>query len=169
MRRKRAFKGSRLIPILAAAGIGYLLGNWNATAHHEQSPSAAQTVALRFPQDLKNVAAPARAALSASAADDDADAGAMVLGPQQIALFDPSPIIPRVAAPHSAMQLAAAEPAVRVPSPGPAPASEGSPQRAAVARPQVPPAPHVANRPGYMLDEAQIASIRQRLHLTPDQ
>jgi zinc resistance-associated protein len=27
----------------------------------------------------------------------------------------------------------------------------------------------VANRPGYLLDDAQIASIKQRLHLTPDQ
>ena len=25
------------------------------------------------------------------------------------------------------------------------------------------------NRPGYMLDDAQIASIKERLHLTPDQ
>lgn len=27
----------------------------------------------------------------------------------------------------------------------------------------------VMNRPGFMLDDAQIASIKQRLHLTPDQ
>ncbi len=28
---------------------------------------------------------------------------------------------------------------------------------------------HASNRPGYMLDDAQIASIKERLHLTPDQ
>jgi hypothetical protein len=29
--------------------------------------------------------------------------------------------------------------------------------------------PHAANRPSYILDDAQIASIKTRLHLTPDQ
>jgi hypothetical protein len=37
-----------------------------------------------------------------------------------------------------------------------------------VARPH-PPAAHLASRPGYLLDDAQLAGIKRRLHLTPDQ
>jgi len=60
-----------------------------------------------------------------------------------------------------------------VPSIAPKPAPS-----AAVAAPTAPQAPKVAvaprrpaveQRPGYVLNDAQIASIKERLHLTPDQ
>jgi hypothetical protein len=41
--------------------------------------------------------------------------------------------------------------------------------RAVTKLPAAPTRPLAASRPGYILDDAQIASIKQRLHLTPDQ
>ena len=121
MRRKTALRHGRFVPILVAAGFGYLIGSWSAQAvRSAPGPSAAQTVALRFPQDL-NIAQPltpqpARAAQNA-----------MANGSMELALFQPEPMMPH------------------------------------------PAAAHLASRPGYLLDDAQIASIKRRLHLTPDQ
>jgi predicted lipid-binding transport protein (Tim44 family) len=53
-----------------------------------------------------------------------------------------------------------------------APAGEPGPRPLvrATAKPATAPArPAAAPRPGYILDDAQIASIKHRLHLTPDQ
>jgi hypothetical protein len=164
-RRKSAWHG-RLALTLVAAGIGYLIGNWNAQAvRGSQLPSAAQAVALRFPDDL-NIA-PAQAE-PAPRADAPASA-AMVLGSTELALFEPEPMVPHPEmAPAPAEPVAAepaappAEPAATVAAPPPKPA-----QLAGLPKPR-PAVPHV-DRPGYMLNDAQIASIRRRLHLTPDQ
>jgi hypothetical protein len=43
------------------------------------------------------------------------------------------------------------------------------PATAAAKTPAAPTHPHAASRAGYILDDAQIASIKTRLHLTPDQ
>ena len=59
--------------------------------------------------------------------------------------------------------------------PAAAPVHRPRRRRIAAAPPRANRAPAVApsrvatNRPGYMLDDAQIASIKERLHLTPDQ
>jgi hypothetical protein len=161
-RRKSAWHG-RLALTLVAAGIGYLIGNWNAQAvRGSQLPSAAQAVALRFPDDL-NIA-PAQAE-PASRADAPASA-TMVLGSTELALFEPEPMVP-----HPEMAPAPAEPVAAEPAAPPVAAVPPLPpkpaQLAGIPKPR-PAAPHV-DRPGYMLNDAQIASIRRRLHLTPDQ
>lgn len=165
-RRKSAWHG-RLLLTLVAAGIGYLIGNWNAQAvRGSQSPSAAQAVALRFPDDLNIPQPPPE---PASRTDAPASA-AMVLGSTELALFEPEPMVPHPEmAPAPAEPMAAepaeplpAEPAAAVAAPRPKPA-----QLAGIPKPR--PASHVTDRPGYMLNDAQIASVKRRLHLTPDQ
>ncbi len=135
-------------------------------------------------------------ALSSSGVLPDPEAAtaapANSLSDAELALLDPAPMVaqpvvaqPRpqagsqisqVSAPHPEVQLASAEvaaptsaresDAVRRPAPPPM-------MPARVQRPVKIPAVAVQrrpmNRPGYMLDNAQIASIKQRLHLTPDQ
>jgi hypothetical protein len=165
-RRKSAWQG-RLALTLVAAAIGYLIGNWNAQAvRGAQAPSAARAIALRFPENM-NIAE----ATPGPAPHADAPAGAaMVLGPTELALFEPEPMVPHPEMTPPPAEPAAAEPA-EPPPPPPPPAAAAPPaepaQLAGIPKPH--PASRLANRPGYMLDDAQIASIKQRLHLTPEQ
>lgn len=164
MRRKKASKRApgRAGWILLAAGAGYLIGSWNASAVRSTAPAGlatvAQTIALRFPQNLSEapvveVSGDVRDAIPASA----------TLGDAQLALFAPAPIISRQATAQAPVQTASAEP---MPV-SPATAPPKPVQQVIAVKPHV--APRANNRPGYMLDDAQIASIKQRLHLTPDQ
>jgi hypothetical protein len=167
VRRKTALRHGRIVPILVAAGFGYLIGAWSAQAVRSapaaqaSAPSAAQMVALRFPQDL-NIAEP-QTQQPAPAAENT-----MVVGSTELALFEPEPMVP-----HPAM-VPAPQPSKSAavdPAPPPAPASVPLPARPAlvgVAKPR-PAVAHVASRPGYLLDDAQIAGIKRRLHLTPEQ
>src|SRR5262249_21396204 len=76
------------------------------------------------------------------------------------ALFSPVPAYPVAEAPAAAGQrVAAAAPAAPAAAPQP---SAQSAQTTAAAR-------HPATRPGKVLNDAQIASIKKRLKLTPDQ
>jgi hypothetical protein len=163
MRRKKASKrgNGRAGWILLAAGVGYLIGSWHASAVRSPAPagsqSAAQTIALRFPQDLSD------APVVEVSADEHAAPVAAPLGEPQLALFAPAPIISRSQATQAPVQVASADPAAAV-----VPTAPAKPVQPVIAvKPH--PAPRAANRPGYMLDDAQIASIKQRLHLTPDQ
>jgi hypothetical protein len=130
---------------------------------------------LRFPEDsgddaptaaLPAVAAPATVQL-ASAMDD-------------AQLLSPEPMLPRPAAAAVATPDAAPRTAALQPSAPPAAPPEAAPAQpahvAAVALPTqtiqakaIAVARKRAERPGYMLNDAQIASIRERLHMTPDQ
>jgi hypothetical protein len=163
MRRKRAFTRGRAFSILAAAGIGYLLGNWNATAVRSTDASAAQMVALRFPTDWNNASNP-----------QAAEGQTVPTNPTmvQLALLDPNPMIPQAIAQPSVTERADLMPAAAAPRP-PMPASvQAAPDRRPTVRAARPTAVAVqrpANHPGLMLDDAQIASIKTRLHLTPDQ
>jgi hypothetical protein len=83
---------------------------------------------------------------------------------EERALFSPVLAYPMMVASAPA---AAVEPiATAVPAPEPAP-----PTAAAKPNTQAPAAParHVSSRPGSVLNDAQIASIKKRLNLTPDQ
>lgn len=167
MRRKTALRHGRFVPILLAAGIGYLIGSWSAQAvRSAPTPSAAQTVAMRFPQDLDmaqpQLQQPARASQNA-------------IGSMELALFQPEPMIPHpamaTAAPsgNEAVQPAPPPPAqVAEPAPVAAPPAPAKYALAGATKPH-PVAAHGASRPGYLLDDAQIAGIKRRLHLTPDQ
>jgi hypothetical protein len=165
MRRQKASKRGpgRAGWILLAAAVGYLIGNWNASAVRTAGPAglttAAETIALRFPQELSD-APVIEISGNASGATPIA-----TLSDAQLALFAPAPIIsPQASVPQASVQTASAEPAPI----SPRVATPPKPVHQVVAvKPPV--APRVANRPGYMLDDGQIAGIKQRLHLTPDQ
>jgi len=81
-------------------------------------------------------------------------------------LFSPVPAYPRqlaTAPPAAPVETAAAAPEpVAPPAPPTAAAKPNAPTPAAPAR-------HVASRPSSVLNDAQIASIKKRLNLTPDQ
>ncbi len=170
MGRRQAFKRGRVLSIVVAGFAGYVIGGWNGSVPRSPALSAAQSVALRFPQDLDE-ASPVTVAFATTA-------NAAVRGNTQLALFSPQPMVPsapqapaqqaaavQLPAPQATMQMASAEPtAITLPQPAPA-----------AKRPNVvkPVAAAVHNRDdraaGLMLNDAQIASIKTRLHLTPDQ
>jgi hypothetical protein len=166
MRRKQAFKRGRVLSIVVAGFAGYVIGGWNGSVPRSPELSAAQSVALRFPQDLGE-ASPVTVAFATSA-------NAAVTANTRLALFSPQPLV-AAAAPAPAQQA----PAAQLPTPQAplqmASAEQALPQPAPAAkRPNIKPAvAAVHNRDdraaGLMLNDAQIASIKTRLHLTPDQ
>ena len=165
MRRRQALKRGRVLSIVVAGFAGYVIGGWNGSVPRSPALSAAQSVALRFPQDLGE-ASPVTVAFATSA-------NAAAIGNTRLALFSPQPMAasaPQAPAqqvsaaqlPQAPLQMASAEQSSPLPAP-------------AVKRPNVikPAAAAVHNRDdraaGLMLNDAQIASIKTRLHLTPDQ
>ncbi len=181
MRRKRASKRGRALLILVAGTAGYLLGGWHIVALHSSTDlSPSQTVALRFPDDAEVTATtPDAAASPAATASVTGAVKAMILGPAELALFSPEPLVP---APSQARQSAAqAEPAAAEAAAASQPAETAvapHPRAAAVLRAIAPvrqaaaaaiaAVTHRAEQPGF-LNDAQIASIKGRLHLTADQ
>src|SRR5580658_11116450 len=111
MRRKQGFKRGRVLSIVVAAFAGYVIGGWNGSVPRGPELSAAQAVALRFPQDLDD-ASPLTVAFATSA-------NAAAIGNTQLALFSPQPLVPQASAPQASapqlptpqatMQLASAE------------------------------------------------------------
>ena len=167
MRRKQAFKRGRVLSIVVAGFAGYVIGGWNGSVPRSPELSAAQSVALRFPQDLGE-ASPVTVAFATSA-------NAAAMANTRLALFSPQPLV--AAAPQAPAQQASA---AQLPTPQAplqvASAEQALPQPApAVKRPNgiKPTAAAVHNRDdraaGLMLNDAQIASIKTRLHLTADQ
>jgi hypothetical protein len=169
MRRRQAFKRGRVLSIVVAGFAGYVIGGWNGSVPRSPELSAAQAVALRFPQDLDE-ASPVTVAFASSA-------NAAAIGNTRVALFSPQPMVrqasapqtpvqqaavPQLPTPQATMQMAAAE--QTLPRPAPATKRGNDVKQAAAA---------VHNRndraAGFMLNDAQIASIKTRLHLTVDQ
>ncbi len=182
MRRDRALRRGRVVAILLAGGIGYLLGDWHAETSRSANLSPAQNVAMRFPE------AQADAAVGDAAPATPTNAmSATVLGDAQLALLSPEPMVPQIGsqpAAQAAAQNAVPQEATPSPSPETVPAHRpmqaATPPRAEMKSPAaMPPRAEIkspadgasrhANRPGFVLNDVQIASIRQRLHLTPDQ
>jgi hypothetical protein len=182
--RKARPKRGRIIPLLVTGGIGYLLGAWHMAAVRETdhgSAAAAEAVAVRFPaewvnaQPLTEKAATPRSVVTAEIFSP------VPIAPQPLrtartASLQPNPqnAATQSSDPHATVQTASLEDAVALPAASPArPVAEsarsaGNPVKptkssAAAARPAAP------NRSAYILDDAQIASIKARLHLTPDQ
>jgi hypothetical protein len=192
MGRDKAFTRGRVYPALVAGLIGYLIGGWHPATTQTQILSAAQSVALRFPQQWR-VAPPAADTADLAPApvpvDATATTPAAANSADDPAMFDPEPMVPQpihqaVTQAPTAVQLAVADAGSLPPPNATATAPSSVIPAAPVHSPKTPAiaaalranrAPAVAtsrvamNRPGYMLDDAQIASIRERLHLTPDQ
>ena len=85
MRRRQALKRGRVLSIVVAGFAGYVIGGWNGSVPRSEL-SAAQAVALRFPQDLDD-ASPITVAFATTA-------NAAVRGNTQLALFSPQPMVP---------------------------------------------------------------------------
>jgi hypothetical protein len=155
---RRALKRGRVAAILLVGAAGYLLGNWHAIGLRSADPSPslspAQSVALRFP-DVQADAAATDTATPTGAISRTSPTSAMVLGGAQLALLSPEPM----AGPAHAQR----QPQVAAPPP------RAAMQRRGELTSLTESAVRHANRPGFVLNDAQIASIKGRLHLTPDQ
>src|SRR5580692_8279406 len=88
MRRKKALWGSRALSVVVAVFVGYVVAGWNPSASHNNQLSAAQMVALRFPQDFDDASsAPTVMPLAATSGSPLAEA--------QAALLNPTPMLPQ--------------------------------------------------------------------------
>jgi hypothetical protein len=188
MGQKKSAKRNRLVPILAAGCIGYLLGGWQVTGLRTAGVPASQSVAQRFPDEWDNsAAAPAPAPLALSALrTGTAETSRTVLGDAgnfdaaQFGLLSPTPMVvaslDQKAVPEQPRPLTSAN------ASGSSAVSEAAPPDAAdpinsrdakparkISKPTAAPITRRAERPGYMLNDSQIASIKGRLNLTPDQ
>lgn len=174
MRRVRAGKRGRWMSLLVVGFVGYLLGGWHAANNHAMDLTAAQSVALRFPE------ANAEPAIETPANEKPTGTvGDTALKEARLALLSPQPMAPIVAPPPApAEQLVAPPVAAAIVKP-PVAALAPAPRRLTVAAPprnepklsanSAAAAPHHSSRSGFTLNDAQIASIKERLHLTPDQ
>jgi hypothetical protein len=199
MRRSRALKRGRWLPLLAAGIVGYAVGNWHAIVLRTVELTASQNVALRFPEAN---AEPVDAAPETSARATNA----IVLGDTSAALLSPAPMIASAVqqpsmlhAPAQQTPVLQASAPVRVASAAdvalPAPArrtlaaaAQANPDAKADAKSEAKPdvktasvaakaetknatveSARNANRHVFVLNDAQIASIKSRLHLSPDQ
>jgi len=172
MLRSRAFKRGRWLSLLAAGLIGYLIGDWHAIARRAAELSPSQTVALRFPEaKADTVLATAAVATPAGAINT------LVVGDTQVALLSPDPMgsVPARANVAAPVRVAAVEEAVALPIPAKGAIrlkGDAKPLAAAASKAELKVAAAAskeANRPGFMLNDAQIASIKTRLHLSRDQ
>jgi hypothetical protein len=180
MRRRRGFKHGRWISLLVAGFVGYLLGDWHAIELRSIELSASQNIALRFPE--------AKADIAIADAASDTPTGSMVIGDTQVALLSPDPMVSSPArqsvvpktVPPAPLQAAAPQeaaplpPAETVTSRQITPKAAARPVAAVQTKSELKPvaitdAARHANRPGFVLNDAQIASIKSRLHLSPDQ
>jgi len=175
---RRALKRGRVATILLVGTAGYLLGNWHVLSSRSADPSPglspAQSVALRFPE-VQAVAAAADTVSGATSAvsptNPTSPPRAMVLGGAQLALLSPEPMVGRVVAQPEPHVAVAPTPATAAPQPRADTEIKSPPamQRRSELKSLTESAVRHANRPGFVLNDAQIASIKGRLHLTPDQ
>jgi hypothetical protein len=172
-------KRGRIIPLLAAGVIGYVMGGWHVTALRDtEHGSAAEAVALRFPADRTNAppVATTVAMTGWAAAAEMFSRVPMVPHPQMRAQAasqqqDAESAATQSSDPRATMQTASLENAVASPA-RPAAEMPTRPSESSVkpAKASAPAArPLAINRSAYVLDDAQIASIKTRLHLTPGQ
>jgi hypothetical protein len=179
-------KRGRIIPLLLTGGIGYLLGAWHMAALREadhRSAAATQAVAVRFPAEWTNAQAAVKSAVTTRSVAMAALFSPVALAPQPLQpaqlpqsdaedaatqLFDP-----HASDPHAMVQTASLEnvalPAASSLHPAAEPARPSAnstkPAKTSIASARA----GVSNRSAYVLNDAQIASIKARLHLTPDQ
>ena len=172
---RRASKRGRVATILLVGTAGYLLGNWHALSSRSADPSSAlspaQSVALRFPEVQTDAAVADTVSATASTISATSPTSATVFGGAQLALLSPEPMVGRVAAQPEPHVAVAPAPATAAPQPRADTEIKSPPavQRRSELKSLTESAVRHANRPGFVLNDAQIASIKGRLHLTPDQ
>jgi len=154
----RAFRYSAMV---GAGAVACLVAVWSAE-DGTTTASAADVLASRFPTEAPAAAVPTQAHLDAQrAAADRALLMPSLTYPPTLAMSRTAP--PPASSPQAVAPVQAALPA-------PAPAHHAGPQLAsATSRPApAPPARTQAHSPN-VLNDAQIASMKQRLNLTPEQ
>jgi hypothetical protein len=174
MWRAGASRPGLWLGIVPAIFAGFLLGNWQALKSRAADLSPSEKVALRFPESDLDQPVAAKAAGTVP----------MILGDKELSLFSPEPMLPDTRpqlapwqpaavtasllatenAPVRATPVAMPTPAKREVKAPPANSVRPAPKAEAAAA-----ASHRGSRPGFLLNDAQIASIKSRLHLTPDQ
>jgi hypothetical protein len=177
MRRVRGLKRGRYLSLFVAGFFGYLLGAWHGAPVRSTDLSASQSVALRFPE------ANAEAAVVETVADmPTGTVSTAEFKQSRLALLDSQSIVPVVAAPtvQAPETVASLPPSAAMPRQL-ASAALTTPRletkSTAVAPPRTEPkaptsaaaVPHRANKRSFLLNDAQIAGIKERLHLTADQ
>jgi hypothetical protein len=169
MRRRTASKRGRLLPLLAACAFGYLTGAWHvATLREAGHSSAADVVAQRFPQEWKQPPAVTLATVRNTRTDPDLFSPAPMVRQAQSQSSTEQPVEKSATlAPERGMVQTASLEAVVPPAANAGDLLPRAPASAA-AKPTAA-RPPAAGRAGYILDDAQIVSIKTRLHLTPDQ
>lgn len=175
MRRGGIARRSRWLSLAIAGLAGFLIGDWHAAALRSVDLSPSQSVALRFPEarlsEAKADMADAIMTAAAPAANAAPASGVMVLGDDRLSLLSPDPMLPtrpRQSAPPAPV-VASVQPAAALPAAQAERAPRTLPQPRAEARPQALADARRANRSGFVLNDAQIASIKNRLHLSADQ
>jgi hypothetical protein len=175
------------LAILAAAGIGGLTAGLNARAAFGTASSttvvaempASDIVSLRFPADFEVAdSEPAPRTLAYASADSsilfspkptyalaDARSVAANLSPASTSLAAAPPVAEPLPRPKPAAQVAAPAPAAAAA----APAQPKMVLASASTKPVVAAAPKPARKSNAVLNESQLASIKKRLNLTPDQ
>jgi hypothetical protein len=156
----RAFRYSAMV---GAGAVACLVAVWSAE-DGSSTASAADALASRFPSEAPAAAVPAQARLDEQRAAADR------------ALLIPSLTYPPTLAMSRSAPLPASPPPAAAPVqaalPAPAPARHAGPQLASVnSRPAPMPAARTQPQPHSpnVLNDAQIASMKQRLNLTPEQ
>ena len=179
MWRMRAARPGLWLGVVVAVFAGFLVSNWQAFKSRAADLSPAEKVALRFPETD----------LDQPIAANAVGAAPMVMGSRELALFNPEPMFPDPRLRPAQPQLIAvttslpvtedtpvhsAPPARQVPVAIPAAVKRDVRSAAASAarsaqKAEADAAPRRGSRPGFLLNDAQIASIKSRLHLTLDQ
>jgi hypothetical protein len=153
--RQRARRRYAVIGAVIVASLAGLLVGWSEAQSKDLTP--AEVVALRFPSAWSNLAARSAPAVTAVAKNQ------ILFDPNpsyELASADSKPVIPSGV-------LAYGDPVESITPPQAAPAPEARPaERRASLLPTVPARPKPDN---HILNDAQIASIKARLKLTPDQ
>jgi hypothetical protein len=177
MQRQKANKKFAVtcIAILSATSAACLSAGWTMSQRpvpiSDPELSPAEIVTLRFPDQLLEDAAPQGELVAIEdTTTTDAD--------ETLTLFNPFPTYPRPSAqpeaPPVASTIASVPASVQLaslPQPAPAPIAASQAQLATAANKLASAAARRSSntRPGAVLSDGQIASIKQRLKLTPDQ
>jgi hypothetical protein len=176
MRRRRSRTSAKFGVTGLVVGVGvctFVAVAWSNKLHQEPAAaepefSAADVVAFRFPYELEKVNPPTTAATDDSAIFTNGTATATTdtapPGPDDtLALFNPYPIYPATTQSDAEETPSATPPQAEVPDATPAPVTNGTSELPTAATPRN------SARPGAVLSEGQIASIKRRLKLTPQQ
>src|ERR1700722_310386 len=90
---------ARLVSLLVLGGIGCLISGWHTEALRSTEISAAEAVALRFPETWRDVSPPLQAPLAAAAAPS-------ATAETQLALLNPEPMVPPAILPQANLSSA---------------------------------------------------------------